>query len=119
MCGIIGLNSNIGKVNVYVGEDKKLHFVNKDGADSVLPFNSRPEYFKVAIQAGSGSVNTHGEIRGLIAFPSKFIKAIQLYDLGGQNRDGNVDITICTFDGILTYNDIPSNKKNNYCFKND
>ena len=33
------LYQNISKVNVYVGEDGKLHFVNSGGADSALPFN--------------------------------------------------------------------------------
>ena len=33
------LNSEIKTVNVYVGSDGKLHFVNSGGADSVLPFN--------------------------------------------------------------------------------
>lgn len=34
------LNSSLGNINVYVGSDKKIHFVDKDGADSVLPFNN-------------------------------------------------------------------------------
>lgn len=37
------LNSNIGNIKIYVGEDGKIHFTNKDGADSVLPFSSAPE----------------------------------------------------------------------------
>lgn len=32
-------NEAVNNINVYVGEDKKLHFVNGEGADSVLPFN--------------------------------------------------------------------------------
>lgn len=43
------LNSNIGKVNVYVGEDEKLHFVNKDGADSVLPFSTGKKVFDLGV----------------------------------------------------------------------
>lgn len=34
------LQANVNNINVYVGTDKKLHFVNKDGADSALPFSS-------------------------------------------------------------------------------
>ena len=34
------LNKSLGKVNVYVGTDGKLHFVNASGADSVLNFSS-------------------------------------------------------------------------------
>lgn len=36
----IRLNSETDRIRVYVGNDGKLHFVNKAGADSVLPFNS-------------------------------------------------------------------------------
>lgn len=34
------LNQSLTNISVYVGSDKKLHFVDKDGADSVLPFSS-------------------------------------------------------------------------------
>ena len=34
------LNESLDNINIYVGTDKKLHFVDKDGADSVLPFSS-------------------------------------------------------------------------------
>lgn len=37
---VAALNSSLGNINIYVGDDKKLHFVDKDGADSVLPFSS-------------------------------------------------------------------------------
>lgn len=30
---------SLDKINVYVGADNKLHFVDREGADSVLPFN--------------------------------------------------------------------------------
>lgn len=29
----------MNRINIYVGEDNKLHFINSGGADSVLPFN--------------------------------------------------------------------------------
>lgn len=48
------LNSDLGNINVYVGEDKKLHFVDKDGADSVLPFSSG----KSAEEIYNGSITT-------------------------------------------------------------
>ena len=35
------LISEIKTVNVYVGSDGKLHFVNSGGADSVLPFSQK------------------------------------------------------------------------------
>lgn len=37
---ITALNQSLTNISVYVGSDKKLHFVDKDGADSVLPFSS-------------------------------------------------------------------------------
>lgn len=59
-----GLNSNItnvanasGVINVYVDNDGKLHFVNKDGADSVLNFSSGiKEIYIIKIQ-GNGVRN--------------------------------------------------------------
>ena len=61
MCEIIGLNSNIttqtGKINIYVGNDKKLHFVNSTGADSVLNFNNGGY---VVCNHGLGSLNNQG-----------------------------------------------------------
>ncbi len=38
------LNNSLAKVKTYVGEDGKLHFVDSEGADSVLPFSSKPTY---------------------------------------------------------------------------
>lgn len=40
---------------MYVGSDGKLHFVNRTGADSVLPFNPKPTCSLVYSQAGSGT----------------------------------------------------------------
>lgn len=34
------LNNNLSNINVYVGEDEKLHFVDSAGADTVIPFSS-------------------------------------------------------------------------------
>ena len=45
------LTSSLGNVNVYVGSDKKIHFVNSAGADSVLPFNNLNGQMGVAICA--------------------------------------------------------------------
>lgn len=33
------LSSDLSRVNVYVGSDGKIHYVNKDGADTALPFS--------------------------------------------------------------------------------
>lgn len=43
------VKENLTNINVYVGEDKKLHFVNSEGADSVIPFNSGYDILEVGI----------------------------------------------------------------------
>ena len=40
---ITQLNDDTSKINVYVGDDGKLHFVDSEGADSALPFNPTTE----------------------------------------------------------------------------
>ena len=45
---------------MYVGDDKKLHFVNGSGADSALPFNSGVE-----IVTGSVTTATAGGVRNV------------------------------------------------------
>lgn len=37
------VNSSLNGINVYVGDDKKLHFVDSAGADTVIPFNKSTE----------------------------------------------------------------------------
>ena len=74
------LNSNLGKVSVYVGDDGKLHFVDATGADSVIPFSSGVEFcwgvyglsdhmnlkntgsvtFEVLKYTASGKINIYG-----------------------------------------------------------
>lgn len=57
---IQGINQSLTNINIYVGKDKKLHFVNSSGADTVLPFNS---YDDGRIQGRNdviGSPNSYG-----------------------------------------------------------
>ena len=54
------LNQSLTNINIYVGKDKKLHFVDSSGADTVLPFNS---YDDGRIQGRNdviGSPNSYG-----------------------------------------------------------
>lgn len=44
-------NKNISNIDVYVGSDKKLHFVDSEGADSVLPFSSGKDIVYIGVQA--------------------------------------------------------------------
>ena len=36
------LSRDLGRVRIYVGSDDKLHWVDRNGADSALPFNVEP-----------------------------------------------------------------------------
>lgn len=49
------LSSELGKVNVYVGSDGKLHYVNKDGADSALPFSIFGHAEDIRCKYGTGN----------------------------------------------------------------
>lgn len=66
--------------------------------------------FDVAIQGNVG-VHASGTCEAVISFPSKFIKAIQLYNLGEQNKDGNVTVRVDKFDGCLKYRLSESNEE--------
>lgn len=58
------LNDNIRKVNVYVGDDGKLHFVDSMGADSELPFNGSRDLNILNVQylhGTSGSITISAE----------------------------------------------------------
>lgn len=46
------LYQNMKKINIYVGTDNKLHFINSVGADSVLPFN-KVSYTDFSIPEGT------------------------------------------------------------------
>ena len=57
---ILNLCQSLTNINIYVGKDKKLHFVDSSGADTVLPFNS---YDDGRIQGRNdviGSPNSYG-----------------------------------------------------------
>lgn len=58
--GFDEVNQSLTNINTYVGKDKKLHFVDSSGADTVLPFNS---YDDGRIQGRNdviGSPNSYG-----------------------------------------------------------
>lgn len=53
---ITTLNSNIGNISVYVGDDGKIHFKNSAGADTALNFKSYSEGYNAgyaAVQAAA------------------------------------------------------------------
>lgn len=59
------LNSNLTNVNIYVGDDGKLHFVDSEGADSVLPFSNKSdlsaEYFDKLTGGTDGGSTTQSK----------------------------------------------------------
>lgn len=61
------LNDSLKTVKTYVGEDGKLHFVDSEGADSVLPFSGFKRHYSSSI-----TVNTTSTFIEL-GFKPKFI----------------------------------------------
>lgn len=53
----IRLSSEIKTVNVYVGSDGKLHFVNSGGADSALPFRGGGIAYIACVSSGGSYPN--------------------------------------------------------------
>ena len=49
------LNSNIGNISVYVGDDGKIHFKNSTGADTALNFKSYSEGYNAGYAAGQAA----------------------------------------------------------------
>lgn len=53
------INQNLNNINVYVGDDGKLHYVDKDGADSALPFSGIPKDVDFLYWTARNSVDTN------------------------------------------------------------
>ena len=51
------LNSELDRVNVYVGSDGKLHFVNSGGADTALPFRGSGAAYIACVSSGGSYPN--------------------------------------------------------------
>lgn len=81
-------NQAVNNINVYVGEDKKLHFVNGDGADSVLPFSSAEiieEYYTTPWVGGINSIATfpnYTTVGTVTVANERASKAILIFDAG-------------------------------------
>ncbi len=50
---ITKLNDDCSNIKTYVGEDEKLHFIDKDGADSVLNFSKGADNVSLKIVSGT------------------------------------------------------------------
>ena len=94
---IDGLSRDLGRVNVYVGGDGKLHFVNSGGADSVLPFNNKPEYYVVST-GRELAVSTYSEKSIKITIPDRdgktaaggYITNIRVYNSNGDLHEAPI-----------------------------
>lgn len=67
------LNSNIGNIKIYVGEDGKIHFTNKDGADSVLNFSSFKTEEKTFSWDGGGDMGNYGIFQTTLVYSGKVL----------------------------------------------
>lgn len=91
------LSRDLGRVNVYVGGDGKLHFVNSGGADSVLPFNNKPEYYVVST-GRELAVSTYSEKSIKITIPDRdgktaaggYITNIRVYNSNGDLHEAPI-----------------------------
>ena len=68
---------------MYVGGDGKLHFVNKAGADTVLPFNFDLDFNRIR---ASGGPDYHGNIR--------IIMNNRIQEILIQSIEGNTNLEI-------------------------
>ena len=91
------LSRDLGRVNVYVGSDGKLHFVNSGGADSVLPFNNKPAYYTVST-GRELAVSTYAEESIKITIPDRdgktavggYITNIRVYNSNGDLQEAPI-----------------------------
>lgn len=96
------LNTNLTHINVYVGSDKKLHFVDSTGADSVLPFSSGLSEYQ------TGSVTLNYPSKGTwyttaVRFSKAFSKVPTVYyKIGGDIICTTNSITVNGFNFMFT-----------------
>ena len=84
------VSQSLTNINTYVGKDKKLHFVDSSGADTVLPFNSYDDGRIQGRNDKSGNYNTglNGETWRSTSFNTGFSKIIAL-QINCWNDEGN------------------------------
>ena len=100
------INDETNNINVYVGEDGKLHFVDKEGADTVLNFSSsyesgdvRPFYTTTAFNSSKNWCGTG------YTLPSEGVKSIAFKSHG-------LGTTVSAFIGVCKDNMLGSNGVN-------
>ena len=89
------LNNNLTNINVYVGEDEKLHFIDSTGADSVLPFSDIFEQNNVSVNKNTTvridcgffakNIIIHG-VNGSVVFETVYTESYNIYAYGGNGE---------------------------------
>ena len=98
------INSNLSNINVYVGEDDgKLHFVDSEGADSVLPFSNGNYYYRQFI--GSDPVeNRKDTLKVNTGVFFAFYDGVNIAETEGACsfcvKDGEVIVNRCTLNYV-------------------
>ena len=93
-------NDDTSNINVYVGDDEKIHFVNKDGADTVIPFSKGSEIYTI-----TGNFTTSPSV--YIPYPTDI--NILDYDIISIEADnlfltvGSLEYLYNTYNGIIFY----------------
>ena len=86
-----GLNNAITNIDVYVDDDGALHYVDKDGADSVLPFNTKNYLYKCGDTSFRDIVsNIVSGTSSNFSFEENYLK---MYTYGNGTISFDVDVT--------------------------
>ena len=69
----------MGNIKIYIGGDGKIHFTNKDGADSVLNFSSFKTEEKTFSWEGGGSVGSgYGSFDTTLVYSGKVLAIVSV-----------------------------------------
>ena len=90
-----------GRINLYVGSDGKLHFVNRDGADTALNFsNGKYTVTQFTISSGGGSSNLATfDFGAYFSSYSEFLKHSIVAIAGSDNSAGSYGTGFCIYNG--------------------
>ena len=111
------LYQNLSNVNVYVGDDGDLHFVNGSGADTVIPFSkSSVKIYDIkvdtdpATNVGGGTINIKNDFPNYASMTSSNFKIGITSNACGVNNGNNyhsyvrTSLSYNSSSGVLTWN---------------